>query len=303
MAIFYFICISIIIIFSNGFEDRSKYPIEYPDGYKYMPKVTPGKAIPGYPLDKNYNVSLDPGGYTPILFLSSSTLNSQDGPQYNPFYWGFGDYGFFSYIGEVGSNIPYETWNCTLIQSGVYTTEYFLLAPEGLYCTNPTNICCKSYLGKELYYSYESAKTFVLAQNGQAISGLCDLQEMDETLFCAFYSENGGMCLTNVVKRNVRNVYLACLENFYVYFVKSCPVFKILGAYVNCIYYEPPLYMEKMTISDSITISAVYTAWQWDRVCIPVSYATRHNDTTSGVLISRILHTSMLLMCILCLKM
>jgi len=246
-----------------------------------MPTLSASKNGPSF---DSANPSSDPGGYTNLIYNIDSTLNnqpalSQNFTYYNQFVWKNMDFLGYVFLNVGFSSLP--LYNCSSA-GNLFDLEYFGTAGFGDTVMCPKfgeGKCCNQYFGFGAYY----ARYAVSAQNVAITTvlqvGACDLTMLDESLFCAL-SAGSGYCQERYLSRSLRQYVFPCLDNMYFYYVAQCPIYKAIGTMDIISIYEPPMFIEKSTVSDSLQIKSYDQINMQDKVCMPYSY---FKATTSSV--------------------
>jgi len=275
--IFYLHCVC--SVFSLPFikpppDAYGTYPAWWPkQNMINMPTLSSSTSKHGPSYD-SANPSSDPGGYTNLIYNVDSTLNNQpteEYPYFNQFIWKNMDYLGYVFLNVGFSSLP--LYNCSSA-GNLFDLEYFGTAGfvDTIICTKfSEGKCCNQYFGFGAYY----ARYAVSAQN-VAIStvfqvGACDITMLDESLFCAL-SAASGYCQERYLSRALRQYTFPCLDNMYFFYVVQCPIYKVIGTMDIISIYEPPLFMQKATVSDSLQIKAYDQINMQDKICVPYSY-------------------------------
>jgi len=240
-----------------------------------MPTLSASTSKNGPSFD-SANPSSDPGGYTNLIYNTDATLNNQPAlsetfTYYNQFVWKNMDFLGYVFLNVGFSSLP--LYNCSSA-GNLFDIEYFGTAGFGdtIMCTKiGEGQCCNQYFGFGAYY----ARYAVSAQNVAITTvmqvGACDLTMLDESLFCAL-SAGSGYCQERYLSRSLRQYIFPCLDNMYFFYVVQCPIYKAIGTMDIISIYEPPMFIEKSTVSDSLQIKAYDQINMQDKVCIPYSY-------------------------------
>jgi len=251
-----------------------------------MPSISPSPSKDGPSFD-SANPSTDPGGYTSLIYNINSTLNNQPAlsetfTYYNQFVWKNMDYLGYVFLNVGFSSLP--LYNCSSA-GNLFDIEYFGTAGFGdtVMCQKLNEgKCCNQYFGYGAYY----ARYAVSAQNVAITTvlqvGACDLTMLDESLFCALLS-GSGYCQERYLSRNLRQYTFPCLDNMYFFYIVQCPIYKAIGTMDIIAIYEPPLFIQHSTISDSLQIKSYDQINMQDKVCIPYSYFTVLTSSISNL--------------------
>jgi len=251
-------------------DQFGKYPTTWPkiDGMT-MPILSPSTSSDGPSFLQGQPLS-DPGGYVLRIYHPNSTYNAQEGPKFNQFAFKFTDFLGYSFIGVGYSQTTDEGYyNCTQYAPDVYMNSDFFsghLAGATI-CTD----CCQKYFGFAPWYTLPILGNFLVSIETAIVTGFCDVTNIYPELYCIWVT-GYGWCSDNILTRNTRKIVIPCLINMYYYLISSCPVYTAIGLYPWFCIYEPPLYCNAGTVSDSIQVDALNFVNSYDNVCIPYSY-------------------------------
>jgi len=268
------------------------------------PFTTPDLDLPHTTPDFSYNPSSDPGGYHYNGLIIKDWMAEQTGPVFYmvPKMLALA-YIYHSLTGLDERQSPAKMFNCTGNGNIITTNVFSGILDNHRYCTAPD--CCKKWIGKGSYVQvttayYQQTETLITSI---LVAGGCNPATFTEELYCQSVNFFPYFCITYMTSRSQRQYLVSCMDYSYGYII-TCPVVRAVGyapAFTSW-KTEPPSYISKLSILNSIVIYMIDYWKNVDRVCLPKSYfepgqtppssstsSTKPSSSTSGIEVFSIL--------------